>query len=399
MSAAAILALASLLGAPTPSTPPTDPKLAELVKKLGAKSYRVREDAAQQLLRRGHESVSALTEGVKDADPEVSERCRQLLPQAASLERNQKLADLLKDPKSPPPKGLAGLDRFLKVTGDDKAARELYAEMLAIHHTTIEAAETDLVKAAREYRQFCDDIYNRWYAGTRVGRYSYDDMFNTGTAKADIAFFLFMSADSKLRKHDNNNGRSQMLLYSTQITKTIAEKDGSPAMRKVFLDWLENEPQIYLQQRGFELASQANLKEALPIALKLLERKDQQTHSKAQVMIALVKFGTKEHIPVLEKYMDDKTSLGSIGFGNGMQMTIQARDVALGVSVLLSGQKLTDYGFDNRFGGGQPMQYYSFGFPDSGNGTAENKTREDAHKKWKEWKEKNDPKKKDAEKK
>jgi hypothetical protein len=108
-------------------------------------------------------------------------------------------------------------------------------------------------------------------------------------------------------------------------------------------------------------------------------------------MIALAKLGTKEHLPKLEPLLSDKTVIGNINFGNGL-MQIQIRDVALGVSVLMTEQKLADYGFDTRFGG-TPTQYYYFGFPDSQDGK-ESKAREDAHAKWKEWAEKNLPKKK-----
>src|SRR5262245_14184734 len=179
-----------LVGAPTPPQSAADARLDDLVRKLGDKSYRNRETAARELLRRGSASVAVLTAGTKDTDPEVSERCRQLLPQAASLERNERIALLVRDPSAPPPKGLAGLERFLKVTGDDKAAREMYAEMLAIHYRTIEAAETDPRAAAEQYREFCDDSYNRWQAAARAGRYSYDNMFST---RADMTFFLFLS--------------------------------------------------------------------------------------------------------------------------------------------------------------------------------------------------------------
>jgi len=158
MSALASLLLTVVLGLPTPAAPAPDGRLRELIKKLGDKSYRVREDAARELLRRGPAAVAALTAGTKDADLEVSERCRQLLPVAASLERNEKLAALLKDPSAPPPKGLAGLDRFLKIAGDSKAARELYAEMMGVHHRTIETAEKDPREAAEQYRQFSDEI-------------------------------------------------------------------------------------------------------------------------------------------------------------------------------------------------------------------------------------------------
>jgi hypothetical protein len=164
-------------------------------------------------------------------------------------------------------------------------------------------------------------------------------------------------------------------------------------MRKLFLDWLEKEPMSHLQQRGFMLASQAGIKEALPLALKMLEKKDRDTYGKANVMVALVKLGSKEHIKVLEPFLKDETQVQSINFGNGPQLTIQVRDVAMGVQIQLAGQRLTEYGFDNRFGtGGQSV--YCYGFPDDGDGKS--KARDEAHAKWKEWAKKNLTKDKDA---
>jgi hypothetical protein len=388
MCASAILALASLIGAPTPATESPDPKLVELVRKLGDKSYRTREDAARELLRRGAAALAALSQGVNSTDPEVSERCRQLLPQAAALERNEKLTALTRDPSAPPPQGLAGLDRFLKITRDTKAARTLYAELLAVHHRTIEAAEVEPRKASEQFRQFCDDAYNRWQAGTRTGRYSYDTMFET---RPDITFFLFVSADTRVRKNDSGVNRSSILLNGNQIAKAITDGETAEPMQKLFLDWLENEPLAHLQQRGFTLAAQAKLKEALPVALKILDKPSQTPHGKAQVMIALATMGAKEHIPLLEKYLEDKTNIGNVGFGNGQQMAVQFRDVAMGVSVQLAGQKLTDFGFESRFAG-VPSSYIYYGFPAEPDGK-DSKAREDAHAKWKDWAKKNLPKK------
>jgi len=378
MNALAVILLAAAVGAPTPPASAANARLAELVSRLGDKSYRAREGAARKLLHLGSASVAALTEGTKNADPEVSERCRQLLPQAAAIDRNEKLQTLLKDPSAAPPNGLAGLERFLKATGDNKEARELYAEMLALHHRTIEAAESNPREAAEQYRQFCDDAYNRWQAGARVGRYSYDNMFNS---KGEIAFFLFVSADTRVRKNNTDINRSSIFLNGTQITSAISGKDANLPMRKLFLDWLEHEPQTYMQQRGFQLAAQANIKEALPVVVRLLEKPGRDTYGQAQVMTALVKLGTKEHIKMLDPYLSDSSDLTTINFGNGQMLKVQVRDVAMGVQLQLAGEKMTDYGFDNRFGGGWASYHY-YGFVDD-------KSRDDAHAKWKEWSKKN----------
>lgn len=389
MCAAAILSLACLIGAPTPATTSADPKLVELVHKLGDKSYRTREHAAQELLLKGSAAVVALSEGMKDADPEVSERCRQLLPQAASLERNEKIAALIRDPAAAPPKGLPGLESFLKNVGDSKISRELYAEMVATHHQALEALEDNPSKASEYYQQFCDDAYNRYYTAARAGRHSYDNLFST---RADITFFLVISGDPRIRKNTLGANRAYILLYGNQITKALTEGDAAAPMKKLFLSWLEGDLEMNLQQRAFAIASQINLKEAVPVILKILDKKDTQTYTKAQVMIGLVKLGDKEHIAKLAPYLTDTTNIGNVNFGNGGMVSVQVRDVALGVSVLLSGQKLADYGFDNRFGTGTPTYYYFFGFQDNGDGK-ENKAREEAHAKWKEWTTKNLPKK------
>jgi hypothetical protein len=162
-------------------------------------------------------------------------------------------------------------------------------------------------------------------------------------------------------------------------------------MRKLFLDWLEKEPQSYIQQRGFQLAAQVGLKEALPIALNMLAKKDVDQWSKTQAMTALVKLGSKEHVPVLEPYLKDTSQVTTINFGNGDQFTVQVRDVAMGVQIQLAGQKMSDYGYDNRFGGGWTSPHY-YGFRDD-------KARDDAHAKWKDWAAKNlkAPEKKPAE--
>ena len=95
MSVCAAFALASLIGAPTPPAAVPVSKPEDLVRQLADKSYRVREKAATALIHQGSSAVAALTAGTKDTDPEVSERSRQLLPQVAAIERNEKLALLV----------------------------------------------------------------------------------------------------------------------------------------------------------------------------------------------------------------------------------------------------------------------------------------------------------------
>lgn len=378
MSALATLALTALLGLPPGAASPQ----ADLVKKLGDKSFRVRHEAALQLVRQGGAAVPALLDGTKDSDPEVSDRCRLLLPQAEALGRAEKLDLLLRDPAAPPPKGLAGLDHFLKVTGDTKPAREMYVELMGFHFKAMEAREKDPKAAANEFRQFCDEAYARYLASTQTGRYSPDAAYNS---PADITLYFVLAGDPKLDKVGvRNSGRAFVLLNGTKVPAGLTTGDRAPAMKKLFLNWLENESDPNMQSRGFQLAAQTKLPETLPIAVRLLQKSGAAAYTKAQIMTTLVGLATAEHIKLMEPYLTDETQVTSVNFGNGKQTTVQLRDVAMGVSVQLAGQKPLDYGFDvSQFNGAfMPSSYMYYGFSDD-------KERQAAHLKWKEWAGKN----------
>jgi len=388
MSVCAAVALASLLGAPTPAAITPQSKPEDLVRLLADKSYKVREKAATELIRKGSSALAALTAATKDPDPEVAERSKQLLPQVAAVERNEKLVLLLKDPSAPPPKGLAGLETFLKATGDTKEARELYAELMHHHGREVELAEKDPRKGAEEFAMFCNDAYNRYQANARMGRYNMDNMFG---GRQDISYLLFAASDTRLRKNDNGMNKMYMFFNGGgQLVKAVSGKDGSPAMKKLFLNWLEHEPQSWIQQQGFQVAANAGMKEALPLVLRLLEKKDSDNQSRVQVMTALTRLGGKEHIPLLDKYLSDATQITSINFGNGDTLVVQVRDVAMGVQVQLAGQKLADFGFDTRFGNAVGMSYHYYGFrEDDPKEPNKSKARDEAHAKWKDWTAKN----------
>jgi len=369
-----LIIAAGLLGAPADGATVADPKLLELVRQLGNKSFKVRENAARELLQRGSDSVVALNIGSKDADPEVAERCQQLLLVASAKGRNEKLAKLVKDPTGPLPEGLASLKEFIKLTGDNKTNREIYAEMMGVHHQMIEALDKDPKLAGRLMNDFANEAYDRCQQGVRTGRYIYDTIL---ADRGQVALFLFVRSDKRFKDDPNQNGRASMLVNSTKLKTYVTGPEAIPGIRNLLLNWLENEQQPYMTQRAFQIAAEANMKEVVPVILRVIGDKKQPAYGRAQALITLGRLGTKENIKEVEKYLTEKSNLGTINFGNGVQLTTELRDVAMGVAVQLAGEKMTDFGFDTtRFGGGIPNSYYYYGFPDDGK-------REEAHAKWK----------------
>jgi hypothetical protein len=165
----------------------------------------------------------------------------------------------------------------------------------------------------------------------------------------------------------------------------LTEDEHAPVMRKLFVNWLFNEPQDIFQQSGFELAAEVKMPQFRPRALKVINDKDAPGKTKAMAMISLLQVGSKEHIKYLTPYLTDKTEVYTATLGAGLVFRTQHRDVAMGISVRLAGEKEEDFGLgDRRFGVGRgvPRCLYYYGFTDA-------KSRDESHAKWKDWLRKN----------
>ncbi len=372
-----ILAAIPFGAPPEPLAP--DPKLTELVRRLGHKSFAAREAAARDLVTRGTAAVPALTAGTTDPDPEVAERCRKLLPAAANWEVNQKLAQLLKDPAGPPPTGLAGVETFLKITGDDAAARRLYAEMMGGHRAIIEALEADPKAGSRLMNDFCDAAYERWDQILHAkGNPTHDILL---TDRGQAALFLFARADRRFT--DSSTGAQRLIGFQVEapvIRETIAGPGKLPAMEKLFLHWLRHEQHPDALKRGYSgVAWNADRKKVLASLFAVANDKAQPALNRAQVLLALNVLADTDTLKNLRPLLADRTVVGTTQGDDRKQQQTQIRDVAMGVGVLVAGQKLEDYGFEpsaTRLG--TLYLWYYCRMPDDA-------VREASHAKWRAW--------------
>lgn len=337
--------LALIISAASPTAPPEPPtpdaKLTELVRLLGHKSFAVREAAGRDLVTAGMRAVPALTSGLKDADPQIAERCKQLLPLAAAHDRNKRLAQLLKDPAgSPPPIGLAGVERFLKITGDETATRQLYADMMASHYALVEALERDPDTASRLMGEFADKaLERRLQPGRRVNN---DAIFEDS---AQVALFLFARSDRRFDDWPPGLDQASLLVSATRLKAAVTGPREVPGMRKLFLHWLDKEKLIWPMPQAFEIVGAAKMKEAMPAALRVMADEKQSEWGRVQAMLTLTRIGGKDNKNDLAPLLTDETQYLPSAARDGDEASVQFRDVALAVSVRLAGEKLSDYGF------------------------------------------------------
>ena len=134
------------------------------------------------------------------------------------------------------------------------------------------------------------------------------------------------------------------------------------------------------------LALQYDFKEGLEPSLEMLKDRTQAGSLLWYPLMVLAKFGSKEHIPKLEKHFDNVQELfGRAGNGAAETYKCLTRDSALLASILITKQDPKDYGFQKL----QKSTVYLYNPGTTGFDTESE--RKAAFKKWKAWKKKNMP--------
>jgi hypothetical protein len=382
---ALILCLWATPGADLADRPATaDPavRARELVSELAHPRFKVREAAERELIALGSAAIAALKQGENDADPHVRERCKALQPMIRDLELRRKMEQFIAgqgDAKSIPM-----ATWFLSVAGDTKASRALFAEVFSQNGLLFDTLAADRKKALEQFIAICQETAGPTHVVVINGVMQAPQR---KLARSEVAAYLMFATELA-----DKTGRASPYGYTYLRAPSLAEalsKDSADELplKKLFLHWLEKEPQAYMVQQGLQVAVDAKMKEAMPLILKQVREKSAPIYTRAQTALLLAKVGAKEHLKDIEPLLEDKTVIGNFGINN-KRGTVQLRDIALAVSVKLQGQKMADYDFDMMQGTEEliHMSYIYCAF------TTDAK-REAAHKKYKEFLAKDEKKK------
>jgi len=379
MFTSAALAFTLLAGGIPADMSPADDlsKARTLVKQLGDARFKVRDAAEKGLLDLGMASLPALKEGEKSADVHVQDRCRALQPVVRDLTRRQLIEDFIADKQGVNVKELPLAELFLKAAGDSKESRALFATVIEQNGPLMELLSRDKVKGPEQYALHCQEIARQ---SQRLGQRS-------SVTQVDAALHMLVSLEFAGDKTGRISANGYWFLQSPALKESLSKDsaENSP-LRKLFLAWLEKEPQSYMVQQALQVAVDSKMSEAVPFILKSIKQKSGPIYERAQVALLLVKVGDKDHSKDLAPLLDDKTVVGHVG-ANNKQGQVQLRDVALAISIKLNGQKMADYDFDMMQGNEENIaqSYINCAFSTS-------EKREAAHKKFKEFVEKQDKK-------
>jgi hypothetical protein len=374
-----VLFMLLFLAGPAPGVePPGAPdRLMEWVHALGHRDYQVRERAEQQLLAQGRTAYAAVLRGAADDNAEVRLRCRRLLPLLFDLELKARLDQFAVDVKGKQVHDLPGWERFRRTLGEDRTARDFYAAMVRADGRLMEGVENGPAGLAIEKLLVrCSCLQQRLLpASGNKG----------GLAPPEVGQLLFLGLNPQLQLTTPLCTQINQMLYRQEVRGWFSAGTTAPLMKKLLLLWLErnlDEPNTgYLITN---LLNSTQLPELTDLALKVLLDKRAPVHVRASMLISFGKMGQKEVIERIQPLIADETLVSQFAV-NQFRGTTLLGDVALAMSVHLSGQKVADYGFEGlKISPASIYSYYRMGF-------AGDKERLAARQKWKEWRDRHKP--------
>jgi hypothetical protein len=369
-----LLAAGPAWGADAAPAPTVDlNKAADLVKRLGDPSYETRRDADKELMQMGRAAEKLLRDNLSNSDAEISRRCERLLALATRSDTELALDAFLQNKDDKLLLKLPAWTRFSEMAGKDDAARMLFVDMYSSEGALLDALDKDPKnfgpKLNARAQQLQQVLWGQWGAQGNV-------------TLGQVVGLLFAASDPRLNFDLNSFYMVTNFLYQQNIQASF--RNDGPS-RKVFAAFVEKRcTDQNTLQNVIHLVLQLEIKELVPVALKMATAKDTQAYNKATAVMIVGRMGTKEDAEKLEPLLTDQTSLGMAMVGT-TRIDAQLRDVVLAAMIEANGQSVTDYGFpffqNNQVVRGNYMAPNWYGF-------AKDDDRKAAQKKFREWQDK-----------
>jgi hypothetical protein len=357
---------------PAAETKPADlAKAADLVKKLGSPVYESRRDADKELFLMGRGIEKVLRDNLNNSDLEIRNRCERLLVLATRSDTEIALDTFLQNKDDKLLLKLPSWGRFSDMAGKDESARMLFVEMFSSDGAMIDEMAKDPKNFGPKFNTRCQQLQQiLWTPFGTPG--------NVGLGQ--VVAVLFVASDKRMPFDIQTFYMMTNFLYQQNIQQAFRD---NAASRKVFASFIEQRADQNMLQQIMYLVVQMEIKELVPVALKMALAKETNADNKSMAVLIVGKMGTKEDAEKLEPLLTDTTGLrgGSVMVGT-QRVDAQLRDVVLAALIEANGQNPGDYGFPYL----QANQIQRGGYvPPSWYGFAKNDDRQAALKKFREW--------------
>ena len=367
---------------PAAGDSPENRKAKELVGLLASSKYRDRERAASELIKMGRAAKPALLDGKNHPDPEVQTRCQQLLPQALALDLMFRIDRFLKDADLKLEHDLPLWKSYRDLVGSDESARKLFAEMLKTNGALLETVEEEPSRLGERVQQRIQEMYQNLFGNGFRGGYR-PEVVNAN----ELCCLMFAMAHPAYKPSQPDWMLSQ-LFSQPNFTNLLKDTAKGAPYRKLFYHYLDVRMDENTLHQCAWMFCQHKMKEGADVVAKALkDGKASQAYTKATALCCIGTIGSRDHLKMFEQYLKDDTVIQAAFIGGGQRGEVKTKDVALAMTIHLSGKNPKDYGFVTwQVFPGQLIQYHQLGF-------ATEEERKAAFKKWDEDSKKAEPKK------
>jgi hypothetical protein len=332
---------------------------ANLVTKLGDDVFAVRENASNRLVQKGIAAKPQLLAALDSPDAEVRFRAKHILAEVVEVDFQKRLSAFSADVDGKLDLSMPGWTAYKQMVGSDRTARDLFVEMQQAEGPLLEAYEQGPKQAAEKLRAQIaaePNVVNRAaaIAAMRVRRMLPTLPQNSTSSLGSILAWLFVAGDDAVPLSDDITGRVVMLpqnvVFQEAAQPNIKQADPrGEVCRKILGRWVAREINPVFAGFNFSHAYQFNLKEGLGPAVAVLKTTGQAASSDARLqamaMFIVSRFGNKEHIALLEPFLDDPRVCFDSG-GPNQPVKTEIRDIALLNTIKLAGQDPKQFGFD-----------------------------------------------------
>ena len=356
--AAATAAPAAPVANPDPKhlvvSPADGAKAKSLVEKLASPAYEEREQAQAELSGLGRRAVPALADALaRHPSAEVRARCRALYPRARADDLQARLDTFAADEAGKFEHDLPGWADFRLVAGGGKAARKVFADVVAAPFGRelvlgdLPPADLGMRVASRK-----QEIYNRRFTGARrVGDQPHEP------SVADVLALMY--AESRVSSRHIPRTATGTVVYTTPtfVAALQAGSETAAVYRAVAGKWVSTRDEALLMTQALAVGTTLELPEVGGLGARMMTAPGVLAAVKAQAAMAVAKVGDPSHLPALEAVFKDESVVGTPFVQDGpvtarvaLPVPVLLRDTALAAALLVTGQEPKDYGFEETFG-------------------------------------------------
>lgn len=348
----AILILAAAVPADSTAQPtspddakPSTEQLAALVQQLDADSFADREGAMQELIQMGQPALESIQPLTRHKNRELRKRAEAIVIQVALNSRPERLRRFVAGEELTGAMAIPGWHRMTRVAGANAAARQLWISVLQsewefLNRFDKAGAGADQVLLDR----LVELNSNRSWKQQKISRDAVIALMVSATTARDLP---------NRNALDSTPDHVGIQIYSLLSQLSSNGDDSawqSPVFRKIvgrFIVAAQGPTSIY---QGLTLAMRQNLEqEGLEAAERVIRSGGGLPHVRQYAILALARFGGKEHVATLQDLLDDSGVFytGKLNGNKRAKIECQVRDLALASLIHLTGGDPRAAGFQH----------------------------------------------------